>query len=206
MDLITARNLGGVGALLLFVSVFPYLNTYGIIPLIGIILIMIGAKGLADHYNEQGIFNNALYGVLALIVGAVATAALAFLAFVSFFSDVGLTFSNISNWQNLFSQVTQTQWMNAFFNAIGYILLTLVVLFVFILISAIFFRKSMLLSAKKTGVGLFGSAGMVLLIGAILTIVFFGIIILWISLLLIAIAFFQIRPESTQQPTQQNPK
>ncbi len=204
MDLNTAKILGGVGALLGFVSVFPYINTYGIIPLISLILILVGAKGLADNYNEDGIFNNALYGVIAVIVGAVIAVALAFFAFVSFFGDVGLTFSNISNWQNLFSQITQSQWMNAFFKAAGYIFLTLAVLFVFTVIAAVLFRKSMVLSAKKSGVGLFSSAGLVLLIGAILTIIFIGVVLLWISLLLIAIAFFQIRttPAQPTTPTQ----
>jgi uncharacterized membrane protein len=195
MNLSTAKTIGGLGAILGFISVFPYVNTFGVIPLVSLILLMIGAKGLADHYDEPGIFNNALYGVVTIIVGAVVTAALAFFAFVSVFSDVGLTFSNFSNWQTLISQVTQTQWMDAFFNAAGYIFLTLAIFFVLAVISAIFFRKSMSLSAKKTGVGLFGSAGLVLLIGAILTIVFFGVILLWISLLLIAIAFFQIKSE-----------
>jgi uncharacterized membrane protein len=203
LDLSIAKSLGGVGALLGFVSVFPYVNTFGIVPLISLILILIGAKGLADHYNEAGIFNNALYGVVTIIVGAVVAAALAFTAFVSVFSDVGLTFSNASNWQNLISQVTETQWMDAFFSAAGYIFLTVAIFFVFAVVSAIFFRRSMVLSAGKTGVGLFGSAGMVLLIGAILTIVFFGVLLLWISLLLIAIAFFQIKPEPTNPtPTQ----
>ena len=202
LQLSTAKSLGGVGALLMFVAVFPYVNTYGIVGLIGLILTLIGAKGLADHYNEAGIFNYAFYGVIAVIVGAVVAAALAFVAFVSFFSEVGLTFSNISNWQTMFTQVTQTQWMDAFFSVAGYIFLTVAIFFVFAVVSAVFFRKSMELSAKKTGVGLFGSAGMVLLIGAILTIVFFGIILLWISLLLIAIAFFQIKTETTQPYSQ----
>ena len=204
MDLNLAKSLGGVGALLMFVGFFPYVNTLGIIPLVGIILILIGAKGLSDNYSEPGIFNNALYGVVMVIVGVVVAAALAFIAFVSFFTDVGLTFSNISNWQTLANQVTQTQWMDAFFKAAGYIFLTVAVFFVFAVISAIFFRKSMTLSATKTGVGLFGSAGLVLLIGAVLTIVFFGVILLWISLLLIAVAFFQIKTQPTQ-PTHQAP-
>jgi uncharacterized membrane protein len=198
MDLNTSKNLGGIGAILMFIGVFPYVGTYFIIPFLGLILLMIGAKGLADNYNEPGIFNNALYGVVAVIVGGIVTAALAFVAFVSFFSSVGFTFADMSNWASLASQVTSTEWMNAFFAAAGYIFLTLVILFVFVLISAIFFRKSMALSASKTGVGLFSSAGLVLLIGAVLTIIFFGVILLWISLLLIAIAFFQIRTQPAQ--------
>jgi len=200
LDLNTGKTFGGAGALLMFVGFLPYVSTYGVIPLVGLILLLIGAKALADNYKEEGIFNNALYGVIAVIIGVAIAAALAFIVFVNFFNDVGFTFSNISTWQNMVSQVTQSQWMDAFFRNAGYIFLTLIVFFVFIVVSAVFFRKSMTLSAQKTGVHLFSSAGLVLLIGAILTIVIFGIILLWISLLLIAIAFFQIRAAALTQP------
>ncbi len=195
MDISTAKSLGGIGALLMFVGVLPYIGTYGIIPLVGLILLLVGAKGLADHYTEAGIFNNALYGVVIAIAGVVIAVALAFFAFVNAFNDLGLTLTNISAWQTMITQITQTQFMDAFFRVAGYLFLTLAVLFVFAIIAAVFFRKSLVLSTNKTGVGLFGTAGMILLIGAVLTIVLFGLLLLWISLLLIAIAFFQIRVE-----------
>ena len=212
MDLNTSKILGGTGALLMFISILPYVNRFGsAVWFIGLILIMIGAYGVANHYREPGIFNNALYGVVVVIIGLVATVALAFFAFVNIFSDLGLTLSNVSIWETMITQITESQWIDAFFKGAGYIFLTLAVFFAFIVVAAVFFRKSMTATAQKTGVGLFGTAGMIVLIGAILTIIAFGIILLWISLLIIAIAFFQIKPEPAPQmqpvpppqPTQQ---
>ncbi len=199
MNLNTTKNMGGIGAILMFIGVFPYINAFGIIPLIGLILVMAAAKGLADYYSEDGIFNNALYGVITAIAGVVITVALAFVAFVNVFRDLGFTLSNMQDWQNIGQQLTRTDFMNAFWNAAGYIFLALAILFIFMLVAAIFFRKSMVLTSRKSSVGLFGSAGMVLLIGAVLTIIFFGIFLIWISLLLIAIAFFQLRPHEPAQ-------
>ncbi len=201
MDLNTSKNLGGIGALLIFLSVFPYLSTYGIITLVGLILILIGAKGLADNYQEGGIFNNALYGVILTIIGVVAFAAVFIYAIVGFFTDLGLAnfgIADLTSFATTLTTLDTTVLMNTLLNYVGYILVAAVVLFIFIVIAAVFFRKSMSLTAKKTGVGLFGTAGMLLLIGAVLTIVIFGIILMWISLLLIAIAFFQIKAQPAQ--------
>jgi uncharacterized membrane protein len=57
----------------------------------------------------------------------------------------------------------------------------------------------------KTNVGLFGTAGVLLFIGAILIIaVGFGFLLMWIAILLLAIAFFTIKtpaqPMSSAMP------
>jgi len=44
---------------------------------------LIGMKGLADFYNERGIFDNALYGFIFGIIGIVVAIALFFIAFLS---------------------------------------------------------------------------------------------------------------------------
>ena len=53
MNFDTSKNLGGVGALLIFVSVliFPFASPFGgvLIALIGFILMLIGVKGLTDY-------------------------------------------------------------------------------------------------------------------------------------------------------------
>jgi uncharacterized membrane protein len=46
----------------------------------------------------------------------------------------------------------------------------------------------------KTSISLFGTTGTVLLVGAVLTIIGVGIILIWVAMLLLAIAFFQIKP------------
>jgi uncharacterized membrane protein len=194
--------LGGVGAILMVLTVVPYVSMYGIIPLVGAILVLIAMKGFADYYREAGIFNNALYGILSLIVGAVATFAVAFFAVADFFRTLGYQL-NLTSTADLQNFITSINWqsieMNTLFRMLGYIFLAIVVLFIFAIVAAVFMRKSLGLLRNKSNVGLFGTTGTVLLVGAVLTIIGFGVILIWISGILLTIAFFSMR-EQPQQP------
>ncbi len=80
----------------------------------------------------------------------------------------------------------------------------LAILFVFTIVVALLYRRSLSSLRNNSGIGLFGTTGTVLLIGAVLTIILIGYIIIWIDFLLLAIAFFQLRPQSVQPaPTTQ---
>jgi uncharacterized membrane protein len=60
MQIETSKTLGGVGAILMFLGVIPFISYYGIIELVGLILVMVSLYNLASYYTEKGIFNNAL--------------------------------------------------------------------------------------------------------------------------------------------------
>ena len=76
----------------------------------------------------------------------------------------------------------------------------MVILFIFVVVAALFYRKSLNSLAQKTGVGLFGTTGLILLIGAVLTIIVIGFLLLWVAMILLTVAFFSIKTESAQQP------
>jgi uncharacterized membrane protein len=202
MTLESSKTLGGVGALLMIISPFSgfVAGAFGsILGLIGIILVLIAMKGLADHYNESGIFNNTLYGVILTIVGGIVFVAAIFIAAAGFLSDLDLDLEAIStdpsafynvNWQSVVNM--DTLWAH-----VVTILGGLVILFIFVVVAAIFFRKSLTSLSQKTDVGLFGTAGLLLLIGAVLTIIAIGFIIMWIAVILLTVAFFQIRTQPT---------
>jgi uncharacterized membrane protein len=78
------------------------------------------------------------------------------------------------------------------------LVVAVVILFAFLVLSAIFYRKSLNKLSEKTGVGLFGTTGMLILIGAILTIIAVGALILWVALILLTVAFFSIKPEPVE--------
>jgi uncharacterized membrane protein len=209
MNLETSKNLGGVGALLIFVS--PLLGAApgvggltGILSLIGAILVVVALKGFADHYKEDGIFNNALYAIIAVIVGAVTFVATLIFAAVDFFTALGLDITNIQNWSSLSQIDWQAVDMNLILRFVGVVLLALVILLVFLVITVVFLRRSLRSMATKTGVGLFATTGTLMLVGAILTIVLIGIVLIWVAALLLAIAFFSIRTQQTQ-PIQSPP-
>lgn len=205
MTLETSKNLGGVGALLIFLgpllSFIPGVGGFTLLlSLIGAILVLVALKGFADYYKEAGIFNNGLYAVITAVIGAVAIVALVFFAFVSLFAELGLDITNIQEWSSLPTLLSQMQNFSALLNSLGMLLLALVVLFLVFVITAFFLRRSLGLMGAKTGVGLFGTAGLLLLIGAILTIIFIGVFLFWIATLLLAIAFFSVRVQETQAP------
>ena len=201
MDIATSKNLGGVGALLLFIGVLPWIAPYGwALSLVGLILVLMGFKGFADYYKEAGIFNNALYAVIVGIVGVVAVAAVVVIGMAGFLTAIGF---NMADWANAASWSSidpTTISFDVVMQFLVYVVVALVVAFVFVLITAILLRKSLGLLSSKTGVGLFGTTGLLLLIGAILTIIAIGIFLIWISMLLLAVAFFSVRTQQTTPP------
>jgi uncharacterized membrane protein len=203
MTLESSKNLGGIGALLMFIGVLPYISFYGILSLVGLILVLVALHGLASYYRESGIFNNALYGVVTAIVGGIVFVAVAFIALMDFLTGLGLTIG-IGNLPDLATGLTQIDWLNVGFELIGrfaaYILLDLVVLFVFVIFTAILLRKSLKLVSAKSGVGMFGITGTVILVGGILTIIVIGLLLIWIALLLLAVAFFSLKPQQESFP------
>ncbi|PVX25649.1 MAG: hypothetical protein CW716_07605 [Candidatus Bathyarchaeum sp.] len=205
MTLETNKTLGGVGALLMVISPFSgfVAGTFGsILGLVGLILVLISMKGLADHYNEGGIFNNTLYGVILTIVGGVIFVAAIVLGAVGLLSELNLDVATLSTDPSAISAV-DWQGIITFSNIWDYlviILASLVILFVFVVIAAIFYRKSLNSLAQETGVGLFGTTGLILLIGAVLTIIVIGFLLLWVAMILLTVAFFSIKTESAQPP------
>jgi len=200
MTLESNKILGGVGALLMVLG--PFLGVYTIvIGLIGLILVLIALKGLSDHYNEAGIFNNALYGVIMVIVGGAIFVAVVVVTAIDLLTTLGIEVANWGDWaafQRINWQELTT--LDVLWPYIAAILGGLVVLFVFVVIASIFLRKSLSTLAVKTGVGMFSTAGMMILIGAILTIVVIGFLLLWIALILLTVAFFSIRTQPAQPP------
>jgi len=207
LTLDSSRILGGIGALLLVIGVIPYISTFGILDLIGVILILIALNGFANYYKERRIFSDAMYGVLTGIIGAVIAAAI----------GIAIVLPNITkfleklypSWNGSLSTITSLQGMtpvtsNLKLSDIAPFIVAALVAFVVLWISAIitafFVRRSLNQVSSKTSVGLFSTAGLLLLIGAILTIILVGLLLMWIAALILAIAFFTTKPQAEQPP------
>jgi len=202
----TSRILGGVGALLMFIGIIPYINYFGVIELVGLILVMVALYNLASHYMERGIFNNALYGLIIGIVGGVISIAVVIITVLTSLTDFLYTIFPDWNgdWTALSGLTPNTSniTLDSITPFLTGIIVMFIVLWVFSILAAFFVRRSLGTLSAKSGVGLFSTAGLLLLIGAVLIILFgIGLILIWISALLLAIAFFQIRPKQTQPTT-----
>ena len=205
MTLESRKTLGGIGAILIFIGVLPYINYYSIVELIGAILVLVALHGFARIYKESGIFNNALYGILAGIVGVVLAAVIGIAVILPNIKDFLLKVfpSWNGNWQTLssLSGMTPNTSNISFGDIIPFIvaaILVIATLWVFAIISTFFVRRSLKQLSAKSNVGLFSTAGTLLLIGAVLIFLFgIGLLLMWISVLLLAIAFFRIRSQIT---------
>lgn len=205
MTIESSKNLGGVGALLMFIGVFPYISSYGVVEIVGLILVLVALYSFAGYYKERGIFNNSIYGLIAGIVGVILAAAVGLLLVLPNVKDFLLklypswngdlsTISSLSGLTPNTSNITISDVMPFIVAAIA----VLVILWIFVIIVAFFARRSLKALSVKASVGLFSTASLLLLIGAFLAIVGIGFILMWIAVLLIAIAFFQIKPQPEQ--------
>ena len=197
MDFQTIKTLGGVGAILLLIGCLPFVGPIvGVIGLIGFILVLIALNGFADYYSEKGIFNNALYGVIIFIIGVVVTIAVAIFVLVDFLTSLGI---DLTNWQSLQSVdwasiMTPAMIMDLIVGGIA----ALVILFIFCILGAYFMKKSLDMLATKTDVKLFATTGLILLLGAVLTVILIGFILLFVAIILLIISFFSIKTPASK--------
>ena len=208
MTLESSKTMGGIGALLMFIGIFPYINYFGIVEIIGAILVLVALHGLGSYYKEEGIFNNALYGVITGVVGVVIAVAIGIVIVLSSIQDFLLKV--FPSWNGDWSTLPSLSGMTPNTGNIGvgdvipFIVAAIVViaiLWVFAIIATFFLRRSLNKLSAKSNNGLFGTVGLLLLIGAFLVIVVgLGLILMWIAVLILAIAFFNLKP--IQQPPQ----
>ena len=182
------KILAGVGALLVAIGSFiPVTGAIGILALVGIILFLVGVKGIADNLNDNAIWRSTLNGFIFEAIGIVVGIA----AFVSIF--VGL-----------FTGIRITYPVSVGIALLIGIILSIVV-FVFFILGAIYIRQALQRISSHTGETILSTGGILLLIGAILTIILIGFLLLFIAWLLIAIGFFSMRLTQTQPPPAYQP-
>ena len=190
-----AKNLGGIGAILALLSGLlfwvPYSAGIGLL-IVGLVLMLIAVKNISDTMGDQAIFSSMMYSVILAIIGPVIAAAVAFAAAASF----------IGSFRGFMPGMTTLP--SGFFAALGFLILAGAILYVCILISTVFLKKSYDAIALKLRVDLFHTTGLLFLIGAATLIVFVGVVILFIAAILQIVAFFSI-PEQvpSQMPPQQ---
>ena len=172
MSLESNKSLGGIGAILLAI---PFLN------LVGIILVLISLKGMSEYYDDEEIFKNALYGFIFGFIGVI--------ALVAFIVMFALGFATISP-------------VAVPLAGFALIIIVLIVQYVFSLISALFYKKSLDALSIKSNENILSTAAVILLVGAIIPII--GEILKFIAWILAAVGFFSIK-ELKQSPTEAEP-
>jgi uncharacterized membrane protein len=160
-------------ALLAAVGSILMCTVYGSI--IGILLVFIAMKGLAEHYKDDNIFQGLVMGVVFGIIGLFALA-------------LG-GFGAITTAINSFSS---SYYSTSFGSSILIAIASLVVAFIFMLLMSLNFRKALNALSDRSGEPLFRTAGTFMFFGAILTIVLVGIIALIASFVIMTVAFYAL--------------
>ena len=154
----------------------------GVIGLARVILFLIAMHRLSQYYNEPGIFKNALYGFLINIIGVAAAVVFAFaLVFTTLVSSTASSTPHISA-------------AGVLLGVAGLILAG----FVIEIVSAVLYYRAFNKLGEKSGVNSFNTAGIMYLIGTVLTIVLVGSLIVWIAWIFAAIGFNSLKPKANE--------
>jgi uncharacterized membrane protein len=183
-----AKTLGGIGSILVLLTLVPYVGV--VLGIVGFILILIAVKYVSDSVGNRSIFNNMIISVILSIVGIIVGG---LVVFASIFRYIGMGSLSGFPWGPNSSPPPLTGDMIGFIMSI---ITGLLLIWIFLLISAIFLRMSYNSIAAKLNVGMFRTTGLIYLIGAALTIVLVGLVLILVAEILQIIAFFSI-PEQT---------
>ncbi|MGD0424721.1 MAG: DUF996 domain-containing protein [Candidatus Bathyarchaeia archaeon] len=181
----SSKILGGIAEVLVLFSFIPY---GWIVAIIGVILVLVATKRISEVIGDRSVFSNMLISIVASFVGIVILGVLLMSVIVS---AMGGSYEGFGQ------------------NPLLGIAVGLVVLWITMIVHAYYFRKSFNAIAANFNADVFKTAGTIKLIGAYLTIVLIGFVIVWLGDLIAAIAFFSMPdqptphlvPETSKQPT-----
>ena len=127
-----AKTLGGVGSILLLLGIVPLAGS--VLEIAGFVLVLIAVKYISDTANDKSIFNNALISIVAGIAGVIVGIVVGIAGVLSFFGP-GMFQGNMSP-----GQFRLGDFMNM--NFLGPIIAGLVIVWIAIMISAVFLITS----------------------------------------------------------------
>jgi len=195
-----AKILGGIGALLSLLVVVPSIGF--IISLVGLVLVFVAVKYIAEETKDHGIFQNYL---MNFIFDIIAIGAVIGIMIAAFGVAGGMSWASTLQQQNITD--FNTFWAS-FGTLVGGCILALFVAWVMLLIGALYLRKSYNSIAEHTKVDLFKTTGLVNLIGAATLIIIIGFFIIIIARILEIVSYFSLPenlPAAPEPPKTQTP-
>jgi uncharacterized membrane protein len=154
------------------------------VSIIGFILFLLSMHRLSKYYNEPSIFKNVLYAFIISIISGV----------IILIIDLGFIVTAANN----FAQLGTTASASAVF---AQFILGFAAVFVIGLVSsiinAVLYWRAFTKLGEKSGVEGFKTTGLLYLIGVVLTIIFVGVIIVWVAWIYAAESFKKLQPQPT---------
>jgi uncharacterized membrane protein/ribosomal protein L40E len=155
---------------------------------VGYILFLVAMHGLSKVYNDAKIFKNSLYGFTASIVGAIAFT-------VSIYAFLIPILDQLTAYATSPGTVPPLSIVISFLQVMVFVWIGGSVLAA---INGFFYRRAFYALAEKSGEGNFRTAGLLMILGGALTILFVGTLIVFIGWIFAAMGFFSMKPKPTQ--------
>ena len=154
----------------------------------GFIMTLVAIKYISETVGDERIFNNTVVSVI-FAIGAIAVGTLVVLATVlrvmGMGGFVGPDFVPAAN-------VAVGDWIGL---ALA-VLAGLAIVCGLVVLSAVFLRRSYGAITARLNVGMFGTAGLLYLIGAAMAMIGIGFVLMFVVQILLVAAFFSIREEA----------
>lgn len=186
------KALGAVGSIFVLLTAVPSVGW--LLGVVGFIFLLVAIRDIANQVQDRSIFNNTLLSVILAISGIVVGTVV---IVGSFFSFVGL--HNLAG-PNYFgpnfnpSTVPVGDWVG--FAAA--VIAGLAIVWILLIVSAVYLRRSFDSIASRLNVKLFGTAGLLYLVGAATVIVGVGFLLILVAQILLVVAFFSIDERTLQ--------
>jgi len=202
MELKQPKILGGLGAIFILCFIIPVIGW--ILSIVGFILTAIAIKEISDKVKDKPIFTNYLISIILYFVSGV-TAIIGSIIF--FFNAVVKNldkFENFDNWNGFndfgireFNRFGGFPKIKEFLTIIGskiwILVLILAIAWVIFVIAGYFTKSSFDKLVEKIKIDNFKTAGILIFIGSILTILFgVGFIIILVGVIFEIISFFSL--------------
>ncbi len=186
-----SKTMAGVGSILLLLSIIPYAGW--VLGLVGIVLLVKSMKEFSSYYGDESIYQNTWKGIKYYIVAIIAVAVSGAAVLIGVASATAFTFEGF---------LAMTAGLGA-----GVIagIASLIVAFVFYVLAATHLKTALSILAEKTGDQTLATAGTLLWIGSILTIIGVGLLVIFVSWIFATIGFFSMKNRQFQQYNQTQP-
>ncbi len=182
----SSKTLAGEGAVLVLLSLIPYVGW--VLGIVGVVLLAKAMKEFSNYYQDQSLYHEAWTGIKFYIIAIVAAAV----------AIVGIVLGAASA-TSMFAENANFIFTAGFAAGLITLLAGLVVAFVFYVLAANHLKDCFNNLAKKSGERNFDTAATLLWIGAILTIIGVGLILILVAWIFATIGFFSMRARPYQQ-------
>jgi uncharacterized membrane protein len=179
-----SRTLAAEGAILILLGLVPYVGW--ILGIIGVVLFLKGMKELSNYYEDEKIYQNSWTGVKFYIVALIAAGVAVTSLVIGIASATGFTFAG-----DFLLTAGFGVGLAAFLGGI-------VVAFIFYILATFHLKKTFDMLAEKTGEASLTTAGTLLWVGAILTIIVVGLLLILIGWIFVTIGLFSMKPQQQQ--------